>query len=86
MSTIKEWVKWPLSSEAQTIVDGAVQEVQGAVKEVVPVGEVRSDGSKRILEEDNTYVVADHGYKEAAAANTGANASKSNSVTFEFTI
>lgn len=76
LSYIKAWVKWPLPHEGQEMVDGAVNEVQGYMKEVVPIEEVR-DGEKRILEEGQTIVVEDHGYVEAEKANRGDNASES---------
>jgi hypothetical protein len=57
------------------MVDGAVSEVKKVVKEKVPVEEVRDDGEKRILEEEQTMIVDDHGYKEAEKANRGENAS-----------
>ncbi len=58
------------------MVDGAVNEVEGYVKEVVPLEEVRDDGEKRILEEGQTIVVEDHGYAAAEKANKGDNASE----------
>ena len=57
------------------MVDGAANEVKRVVKEKVPVKELREDGTKRILEEDQTMVVDVHGYKEAEQANRGENAS-----------
>ena len=57
------------------MVDGAANEVKRVVKEKVPVEELREDGTKRILEEHQTMVVDDHGYKEAEQANRGENAS-----------
>lgn len=77
LSHIKAWVKWPLPTQGQEVVDGAVDEVKGYMKEVVPIEEVR-DGEKRILEEGQTIVVEDHGYAEAEKANRGDNASKLN--------
>jgi len=75
LSYVKSWVKWPLSQGGQDAVDGAVNEVERVVKEKVPVEELREDGTKRILEEDKTMVVEDHGYKAAEKANRGVNAS-----------
>ena len=75
LSYIKSWVKWPLSQGGQDMVDGAVSEVKRVVEEKVPVEELRKDGQKRILEEEQTMVVDDHGYKEAEKANRGENAS-----------
>jgi hypothetical protein len=57
------------------MVDGAASEVKEVVKEKVPVEEVREDGEKRMLEEEHTMTVDDHGYKEAEKANRGENAS-----------
>lgn len=74
MSYVQAWVKWPLPTEGQEMVDGAVNEVKGYVKQVVPLDEVR-DGEKRILEEDQTIVADGHGYKQAEKANRGVNAS-----------
>ena len=76
LSYIKSWVKWPLSTEGQEMVDGAVNEVKGYVKEVVPLEEIRNDGEKRILEEGQTIVIEDHGYAAAEQANKGDNASE----------
>lgn len=59
------------------MVDGAASEVKRVVKEKVPVEDVREDGQKRILEEEQTMVVRDHGYMEAEKANRGENASTS---------
>lgn len=75
LSYIKGVVKWPLPEEGQEMVDGAVTEVKKMVKERVPIESVREDGQKRVLEEDETYVVEDHGYRDAENANSGANAS-----------
>jgi len=56
-------------------VDEAAKEVKGVGKEMLPLGERREDGQKRILEQEPTYIVGDHGYQEAEKANTGENAS-----------
>jgi len=56
------------------MVDGAVNEVEGYVKDVVPIEEVR-EGEKRLLEEGETIVIEDHGYAAAEKANRGENAS-----------
>ena len=74
LSYIKSWVKWPLNAQGQDMVDGAVNEVEGYVKEVVPIEEVR-EGEKRLLEEGETIVIEDHGYAAAEKANRGENAS-----------
>lgn len=76
VSTIKEWIKWPLNTEGKDMVDGAVNEVQATVKVKVPVADVENHGGQRILEEENTYVSVDHGYKQASAANKGSDASE----------
>jgi hypothetical protein len=60
----KDVVKWPLPRGAQESIDGAGDAVEEKAAE------------KRILEEESDdYTVQDHGYKEAAKANSGANAS-----------
>ena len=70
LSQLKGWVKWPLSAEYQDAVDGAID----GVKKRIPIEELRG-GEKRLLEEEETYVVEDHGVKEAEKANAGGNAS-----------
>src|SRR2546421_10208291 len=52
LSHIKGLIKWPLSRGAQDKVDGAADEGKRAVKEKVPVEEVREGGEKRGLEEE----------------------------------
>ena len=75
LSHVKSWIKWPLSQEGQDRVDGVANEVKAVVKKKVPLGEVREDGEGRILEEEQTMIIEDHGYKEAEKANKGENAS-----------
>jgi N-terminal acetyltransferase 2 len=74
VSYIKEWVTWPMrgNEEAKDAVEDAIDQGEKIVK--APLEEVK-EGEKRILEEEETYVVAEHGYKEAEQANQGANAS-----------
>ena len=71
---IKETITYPMAggSDAQDQVEDASQQVETVVR--APLEDIR-DGEKRVLEEGETYVVADHGYKEAEKAATGANAS-----------
>jgi len=70
---VKDLVKWPVSA---TVGDEAEEEAEQAVKQVAkPVEEVTGQ-EQRILEEDEAYEVADHGYKDAEKANSGAEASK----------
>lgn len=75
VSYIKDTVAWPLfgNKDATEAVEEASERVEELVKK--PLEEVR-DGEKRVLEEDETFVVADHGYKEAEKANRGDNASE----------
>ena len=70
MSYVKSIVKWPMGKEGQERVD------EGAdyVKQKVPLEEVEG-GAKRLLEEEKTYVMDDHGIGEAEKANRGDNAS-----------
>ena len=75
LSYIKSWIKWPLSQGGQDMVDGVVMDAERVVKEKVPVEELREDGTKRLLEEEETMTVDDHGYNEAEKANRGGNAS-----------
>jgi N-terminal acetyltransferase 2 len=73
VSYIKELIKWPASDQAgEEVKEGAIHGVEKVAK---PVEEVTGQ-SQRILEEDEAYVVADHGYKDAEKANSGADASK----------
>lgn len=62
-----------MGKEGEEIVD------EGAdyLKRKAPLEEVegRKGKGKRLLEEDETYVVEDHGYNEAEKANRGDNAS-----------
>jgi hypothetical protein len=75
LSYVKGFIKWPLGQGGQDAVDGAAKEVKRVGKETLPLGEGREDGQKRILEQEPTYIVGDHGYQEAEKANTGENAS-----------
>lgn len=78
MSYIKEMIKWPMGESGKEKVD------EGAnwVKSKVPIEEVKrsEDGTagqpKRLLEEDDTYIIEDHGIREAEAADKGDNAGK----------
>lgn len=71
LSYIKGVVKWPLPQSAQDQIEG----VGDVVKEKMGLEEGQG---KRILEESSeAYIVEDHGYKQAEAANRGADASKS---------
>ena len=76
LSYVKAAIKWPLPEEAKEYIDGASNEVEKVVREQVPLEELRESGEVRILEEDKTYVVEDHGYREAEKANRGDNASE----------
>ena len=66
---------YPMSGypDAKEQVEDASKQVETIVK--APLEDVR-DGEKRVLEEDQTYVVTDHGYKEAEKEASGANASR----------
>ena len=73
VSYIKDLIKWPASDQAgEEVVEGAIHGVEKIAK---PVEEVTGQ-RQRILEEDEGYEVADHGYRDAAKANSGSNASK----------
>lgn len=74
LSYIKSVAKWPMGKEGEKIVDEGADHVQRKV----PLEEVqgREDGAKRVLAEDQTYMLEDHGYMEAEKANQGDNASK----------
>lgn len=75
LSYVKGLVKWPLGQGGQEAVDGAIEEVERVGQETLSLGEGREDGQKRILEQEPTYIVDDHGYQEAEKANKGENAS-----------
>jgi hypothetical protein len=75
MSYVKGLIKWPLGQGGQDAVDGAANEVKRVGKETLSLGEEREDGQRRILEQEPTYIVDDHGYQEAEKANKGENAS-----------
>jgi hypothetical protein len=72
---IKDTISWPLAGhqDAAQEVAEATDKVEDVVRK--PLQEVR-EGEIRVLEEDDTYVVTDHGYKDAAKANSGDNASE----------
>jgi Protein of unknown function (DUF1279) len=71
MSYVKGMVKWPMPEQGQEAVDQGV----AYVKQKVPLEEVQGkERGKRLLEEDETYVLEDHGYKEAEKADQGDNA------------
>lgn len=69
LSYIKGILKWPMGEEGKQMVD------EGAdyVKRKVPLKKAQGEGvvGKRLLEEDETYVVEDHGYTEAEKADQG---------------
>lgn len=77
MSYVKGILKWPIGTEGKETID------KGAdyAKRKLPLEEVpgREGNGKRLLEEDETYVIEDHGYVEAEKANRGGNASMSHS-------
>src|SRR5271168_2185845 len=75
LSYVKGLIKWPLGQGGQDAVDEAIKEVERVGKETLSLGEGREDGQKRILEQEPTYIVDDHGYQEAEKANKGENAS-----------
>lgn len=75
MSYVKSIVKWPMGKEGQEMVDEGAEYVERRVPlEEVEGGEV---GAKRLLEEDRTPVLDNHGIGEAEKANSGDNASMS---------
>ncbi len=76
MTWIKDTITWPVagSPEVKEDVVAVTDKVETMVR--APLEDVRQ-GEKRILEEDDTYVVMEHGYKEAEKANEGPNASMS---------
>jgi N-terminal acetyltransferase 2 len=79
VSTIKEWLIWPITG---TPVEDDVEHVVDAGEKMMkaPLQDIR-EGDKqveqgesqrvRVLEEDDTYISTDHGYKEAAEAAKG---------------
>lgn len=75
MSYVKSIVKWPMGKEGQENVDEGAE----YVRRKVPLEEVegREAGAKRLLEEDRTPVMDNHGIGEAEEANRGDNASMS---------
>ena len=75
LSYVKGLIKWPLGQGGQDTIDGAANEVKRVGKETLSLGGEREDGQKRILEQEPTYIVDDHGYQEAEKANKGENAS-----------
>lgn len=71
MSYVKGVVKWPMPEPGKEAVDEGLE----YVKQKVPLETVPGqEGEKRLLEEDETYVLEDHGYKEAEKADQGDNA------------
>lgn len=70
---VKGFMKWPV---AETVGGEAEQAAEHAVEQVAKPVEQVTGQSQRILEEDEAYVVTDHGYKDAAQANSGENASE----------
>lgn len=75
MSYVKSIVKWPMGKEGQEKMDEGAE----YVKRKVPLEEVegRAVQEKRLLEEDKTPVMDNHGIGEAEKANRGDNASTS---------
>ncbi|KAF7513351.1 hypothetical protein GJ744_009772 [Endocarpon pusillum] len=75
MSYVKSIVKWPMGKEGQEKVDEGAE----YVRRKVPLEEEEVEGKettgKRLLEEDRTPVMDDHGIGEAEKANRGDNAS-----------
>ena len=67
MSYVKGLVKWPMGEQGKESVDKGAE----YVKQKVPVEEVQAGERKRLLGEDETYVLEDHGYKEAEMADQG---------------
>lgn len=72
VSYVKGLALWPVQGNTEEHVEGTAHDAEATIKR--PLEEVR-EGQQRILEEDDTYVVTDHGYKEAEKANRGSNAS-----------
>lgn len=68
VSNIKHFLQWPLSGTVQEQVGDAVDKVQEAI--------VSEDSKKLLEEQSDAEAVVDHGYKEAAEANSGKDASE----------
>lgn len=85
LETVKSWVKWPLPATAQAQIDSAGDLVEEAVRiDGDKVARAQDAAAPRLLEEGQQEhqrddEVEDHGYREAEAANSGANASMFNS-------
>lgn len=77
ISWFKNLVSWPVSEDAGAEVEKGMEHAKEKVE--MAVQDVTGE-DKRILEEDQTYVVTDHGYKDAEKANRGANASEYNEI------
>lgn len=71
LSYVKGLLKWPMGEEGKE----RVEEAANYVKRKVPLEDVREgDGQgvgKRLLEEEETYVLEDHGVTEAEMADSG---------------
>jgi Protein of unknown function (DUF1279) len=69
LSYVKGIVKWPMGEEGKEAVD----EGPDYIKRKGPLEEVtgRESKGKRLLEEEETYVVEDHGYNKAEKADRG---------------
>lgn len=68
LSYVKGLLKWPMGNEGKE----RVEEAAHYMKRKVPLEEGREGlGGKRLLEEEETYVIEDHGYSEAEMANSG---------------
>jgi Protein of unknown function (DUF1279) len=70
MSYVKDIIKWPIGKEGEA----KVEEATDSIKREVPL-EKMQDGGKRLLDDEETFLLEDHGYKEAEKANRGDNAS-----------
>ena len=76
LSYVKDLMKWPMGLLNGNEVEKVDEGVEW-VKSKVPLSEVKDSVTgeprreKRLLEEDDTYILEDHGVKEAEKANTG---------------
>lgn len=71
VSNVKAFLQWPLAGSGH-------EHISEAVDKIAEVSDV--EGGKRLLEESSAsqkLEVEDHGYREAAAANSGKDASES---------
>lgn len=72
VSNVKSVLKWPLPEAAKQQIEGPAEMVEGAVRSTI--NEIEQD-KERLLDDDSTYAVQDHGVKAAQVANSGDNAS-----------